>query len=519
MSTGKSAAGLELAANPRPEAAGTSGRAGSGQAICAMVGVTVERETGVPVREGVYGDRVVAVEPGGVEFIPAEERHGRPLDLFWTWVSPNLEFATVFVGVIPVAYFGGAFWLTCIALILGTALGSASHAILSTWGPRFGIPQMVQSRGAFGFVGNVLPAGLNTFTAGVGWFIVNSVSGAFALQSLFGWRFWIGYVIIVVAQVAVAFLGHNLVHAFEKTVLPYLAIVFAIATAVILTKTHFSAGYNPKFGSSGHQSAAFILALFISYGYAVGWNPYASDYTRYLPPTVDRRRVGMWAGLGVFVSCVALEIAGAGVATLHGTSANPTTNFTAPLGHALGDAVLVGIAIGAVAANVLNIYSGSMSFLTLGIELPLRLRRALVATASGALGLGIGLAFKAQVGPGSHYENFLLAITYWISPYLAVVLLDYWLRRGDYAEREFFDRTRRRWKAPLAMAAGMAASVPFWDQGHPIPLGYVPKHHPGVGDLSFFVAFAVAGLVYLALNAPGLRERLRSQTRAASSSA
>jgi len=154
----------------------------------------------------------------------------------------------------------------------------------------------------------------------------------------------------------------------------------------------------------------------------------------------------------VFVSCVVLETAGAGVATLHGASANPTTNFTAPLGHVLGDAVLIGITVGAVAANVLNIYSGSMSFLTLGIELPLRLRRALVAMVSGALGLGIGLAFKAQVGPGSHYENFLLAITYWITPYLAVVLLDYWLRRGEYDEREFFDRRRpagrRRWRWP-----------------------------------------------------------------------
>src|SRR5918912_711244 len=103
-------------------------------------------------------------------------------DVFRTWTSPNLEFATVFVGVIPVAFFGGGFWPTALALVLGTALGSLTHGILSSWGPKFGIPQMVQARGAFGFVGNILPAGLNTFTAGVGWFIVNSVSGAFALH-------------------------------------------------------------------------------------------------------------------------------------------------------------------------------------------------------------------------------------------------------------------------------------------------------------------------------------------------
>ena len=45
-----------------------------------------------------YGTRIVAVEPGGNERVPDAERHGRPRQLFWTWTSPNLEFATIFVG-------------------------------------------------------------------------------------------------------------------------------------------------------------------------------------------------------------------------------------------------------------------------------------------------------------------------------------------------------------------------------------------------------------------------------------
>jgi cytosine/uracil/thiamine/allantoin permease len=65
------------------------------------------------------------------------------------------------------------------------------------------------------------------------------------------------------------------------------------------------------------------------------------------------------------------------------------------------------------------------------------------------------------------------------------------------------------------MAAGMAASVPFWDQGHPIPVGWVPKHYPGVGDLSFFVGFTVAAAVYLALNARAVASRRGSPQRAA----
>src|SRR5690348_15995078 len=130
------------------------------------------------VREGQYGAKVTTVEPGGAEFIPLAERHGRPLDLFWTWMSPNLEFATGFVGVISVLFFGQTLWQAVFAIIVGTAIGSLTQGLLSTRGPVFGVPQMVLSRIAFGYRGTILPAGINSLVAGVGWFAVNSVSGA-----------------------------------------------------------------------------------------------------------------------------------------------------------------------------------------------------------------------------------------------------------------------------------------------------------------------------------------------------
>jgi nucleobase:cation symporter-1, NCS1 family len=65
-----------------------------------------EVEKHVPVREGDYGERVATIEPGGVEYIALKERHGKPIQMFWTWLSPNLEFATVFIGVIAVAFLG-----------------------------------------------------------------------------------------------------------------------------------------------------------------------------------------------------------------------------------------------------------------------------------------------------------------------------------------------------------------------------------------------------------------------------
>ena len=81
--------------------------------------------------------------------------------------------------------FGLSFWEAFLAIVLGTALGSGAQGLLSTWGPKHGVPQMVISRSAFGFFGNILPAGLNAVVAGIGWFAVNSISGALALHALF----------------------------------------------------------------------------------------------------------------------------------------------------------------------------------------------------------------------------------------------------------------------------------------------------------------------------------------------
>src|ERR1700758_2581178 len=107
----------------------------------------VDQETGVvaEVREGTYGDAVATVEPGGAEFIPLSERHGDTRTLFGTWTSPNLEFATIFVGVIAVSIFGQSFWAAVLAIVVGTGLGSIAQAFLCSRGPGFGVPQMVQS--------------------------------------------------------------------------------------------------------------------------------------------------------------------------------------------------------------------------------------------------------------------------------------------------------------------------------------------------------------------------------------
>jgi purine-cytosine permease-like protein len=444
------------------------------------------------VREGHYGSKVAAVEPGGAGFIPLSERHGKPIQQFWTWVSPNMEFATIFVGIIGVWFFGQSFWMATLAIVLGSALGSLSQGFLAARGPLFGVPQMVLSRIGFGFLGNVLPAGINSLVAGVGWFAVNSVSGAFALNALLGWNTKLCLLIIVVAELGVAFFGHNLVHTFERWSFPVLVIIFAIASVVIVSKAH------PGAHVAG-LPGGWLITFGAAFGYAAGWNPYASDYTRYLPPDTNRRATGLWAALGVFLSCIALEIVGAAAATITDIGKyadNPTAGFTSHLSPWLADITLLAIALGAVCANALNIYSGSMSFLAMGIRLHASLRRAIVAVVFGVA--GFFLALSGLHNAGTTYEDFLLIISYWIGPWLAVYFTDWYLRRGKRVDGFLYDKRHNPWAGVVSMAVGMVVSIwLFSNQSEYV--GLVPKRVPEFGDITFEVGFVIAAVLYAIL--------------------
>jgi NCS1 family nucleobase:cation symporter-1 len=444
--------------------------------------------------DGSYRDRIVAVEPGGNEFIAEADRHGKPRQLFWTWTSPNLEFATVFVGVLAVSVFGMNFWQAVAGIVIGTGLGAAAHYVLSARGPLHGVPQMVLGRLAFGFMGNAVPSVLMSVTAGVGWFATNSVSGAFALSTLFGIGPLLSLVIIVLIQTGFAFFGHNLVQAFERWAFPVLAVIFAIASIVILSKAHLGA---PAVSGGVGGMGGFLLTVGTAFGYAAGWTPYAADYARYLPATVSTARTGLYAAAGLFVSCAVLEIVGAASVTIGpATSDNPTQAFTSELASPLAKATLLAIAVGAIAANSINIYSGAMAFVTIGVKLPHHIARALVTVFFGVAGFLV--AWWALPDAAASYEAFLLIIAYWIGPWLGVVFADQYLRRGQTVAGFLYNRSYTNWPGLLSFTAGLVVSVLLFSNQEKF-IGYVAKAFAQLGDITFFVGFLISGGLYLAM--------------------
>jgi NCS1 family nucleobase:cation symporter-1 len=449
-----------------------------------------------------YGSKATAVEPGGAEPIPLADRHGRPSQMFWTWVSPNMEFATIFVGIIAILFFGLTFWQAVAAIVIGNALGAVSHGVLTSWGPERGLAQMVLSRRPFGYRGNVLPAGINAIVAGVGWFAVNSISGALALSALTGWNGYVCLVIGVALMLAVAFLGYNFVHVFERFTFPVLVVIFLAGMAVILPGTQIAPVTEAVPGG-------FWIALGASFGYTAGWNPYASDYSRYLPPAAAKR-AGIFAGLGNFLSSTVLQIAGAAAVTAVGVAnwdgSNPTGSYISLMPAWLGGVTLLAIFIGAISANALNLYSAAMSFAALGLHLPTAFGRAVLAVAVGLAGLVVAIFALDHL---EAYEGFLLVIAYWIGPWLGVVFADRVLDRTTSTDLTTFTSTRHvNLAGPIAMAVAMIVSIALFSNQQ-LYLGVVPAAVPAVGDLTFEVGFVLAVALYAALR-PVLRRRAAS---------
>jgi purine-cytosine permease-like protein len=192
-----------------------------------------------------------------------------------------------------------------------------------------------------------------------------------------------------------------------------------------------------------------------------------------------------------------LEVVGAAsVTTGEANLGDPTGSFTSELASPLAKATLLAIAIGAIAANSINIYSGAMAFVTIGIKLPAHIARALVTVFFGVAGFLI--AWWALPDAAASYEAFLLIIAYWIGPWLGVVFADQYLRRGQTIAGFLYDRSYANWGGLASFVVGLAVSVLLFSNQEKF-VGYIAKAVPQLGDITFFVGFLLAGGSYLLL--------------------
>ncbi|MGH3376691.1 MAG: purine-cytosine permease family protein [Actinoallomurus sp.] len=438
------------------------------------------------------------LEHRGIEPVPEADRTGSPWSLFTVWMGANSQFATLTTGVLATAVFGLSFWQALAAITLGTTLGAATLAAFSLGGPRLGVPQMVQSRRAFGYVGNFAPATLNAFSA-LSYFAVNTILGVFALQVLLGISFGLGLVGLVIVQTLIAVVGHHLIHTVERWLSLLLIALFIALSIYGFGHGHTATGSNARaIHAVGGFSGAFILMTSISFSYAIGWVAYASDYSRYLPRTIKAWRVWVPAGMAMLLAGVWIESLGAAFGTAEAID-QPAQLVHGLVPHSLGQITMVGIVLGAITANVITIYSGTLSALVLN----LRLERWIVAVILSATGTVIAW-FAGQGGFYRNYENFVFLVGYWLTPWIAIAgidLLNDWRARTAAPSMDaFFDRRCRLRRGFVIWLISIAVSVPFWNQS--LYRGPIATRIPALGDITYFVGLLVAAALYTLARTP-----------------
>jgi nucleobase:cation symporter-1, NCS1 family len=443
--------------------------------------------------------KATSIETNDVAPISAGERHGKAWHLFTVWTTPNLEFATVFVGALAIG-FGLNVWQGLLAVLVGNALAGITHGILSTWGPAAGLPQMVLSRNAFGKWGNLIPSGLSTLVAGIGWFAVNTISGTFALQALFPALGVLGSLaVIILVQVGVAFVGHNLIQKWERYLSYFQAVVWIIVIVVVLSQ---QGAFNvAEAASTAFPWAGFTLTAGAAYGYTAGWTAFASDYTRYLPANTDKKALGWAAGLGNFTATTL--IMGVGVIAFNAIAGNPgdfwglenpTASFTAEFNPVFAAIVLFSIVIGSVSANILNVYSGAMSFLAMGFKFGFKTRRAIMVLVAGLAG-GLLSFLGVQNGDVAHQlDAFLLVVSYWVAPWIAVVLTERILSNGKNAGERAL-APKNSWAGALAFVIATVFSI--WGFASQVLYTGPLAKAANLGDLTAIVGFVLAAALFV----------------------
>ncbi len=444
-------------------------------------------------------DGHMVIESHGMAPIPEDQRYGASWRNFTVWFAPNLELSGIFTGTLAFTI-GLGFWPGFVAIVVGVTLGALPVALLATWGPKTGMGQLPLARLPFGRT-IALPAAVQWLSS-VAWDALVGLFGAQAAQLLFHVPFVVGVLIVLAIEGIIGFLGYEFIHQLERWGSGVLAILFILLSVKILQHGGIQTD-NTVHGAAA--VGAFVLMTTIAFSGSFSWATYAADYSRYQSKQTRSSPIFLWtlAGLaGSFIWMYTIGLAGArlfvdqtagGVQALVG-------------GGLLGVLALLAVMFGAVTSNAMNDYSGSLAVQAAGI----RMRR----NWSAALGTVLAFALILWLNSGnlsSKFQNILLFTAYWIAPFLAIILID-WYRRGGSVSREGvaalmrFSNLSDGWPALAALLVGFAAMVPFMNTG--LVTGAVAIALNGA-DLSFYVGFVVAALVYVAL----LRVRSGSAVR------
>jgi NCS1 family nucleobase:cation symporter-1 len=432
------------------------------------------------------------------------ERHGHPRSLFYVWFAANLSISTVITGALGVVVGNTLFWALA-AIVVGNLAGALFMAAHSAQGPILGVPQLIQSRGQFGYYGAILPVIL-ALVMYVGFWAFGVIPAAQSISQVHsGLGDTAGVLLLGIPSLVLAILGYKLIHR-AQALTTYLALIgIAVLTIQVLSYGSLD------LGTGGFAAGPWLLAVAIIAVYQAGFSPYVSDYSRYLPRDVGYQPPFWFTYVGTTVSAIWVMALGAMV-TAQFPKLGTVEAVAAVSAGSLQWLVLYTLAIAVIGVNAMNLYGGMLSIVT-GVGAFRDVGRSAVVRVVGifvVFAAALYLAIAATDNFITNYQNFLLLLVYTFVPWTAINLTDFYvIKRGRYDIEAFFDpagpymndpatRTRHgvNLNALLAYCLGVIAQVPFINTSY--WKGWAVDSLDGA-DISWMIGLVVAAVAYFLL--------------------
>ncbi|OAA65992.1 purine-cytosine permease [Niveomyces insectorum RCEF 264] len=454
----------------------------------------------------------LGVEQRGIERVPSDERTDKTMTKVGTmWLSANMVVSSFAIGALAEPIFELGFVDTALTIILVNSLAILPVCFFSTFGPRFGLRQMVLSRFFFGYHAVKLIAFFNILAC-VGWSAANVIVGAQLFNAVnHNMPGWAGILVIAFSTLVICFFGYRIVHEYERWSWIPCLIIFLIVIGEF--------GHSGKFNNllplkTGKTEAGAVLSFAASvYGFGTGWTSYSADYTVYQPVDRSRRSVFFWTFGGLFLPLVFTELLGAAVMTAATNDPDYEQAYMSggiggllamvlqpPLGR-FGDFCLVVLALSIIANNCPNIYSVSLSLQVMARETQRVPRWIWVLIGTGVY---IAIAIPGYNHFATWLENFMDIIAYWLSIYQGISLTEHFFFRrgfGGYRPEHYQDASK--------LPPGFAALTAFAFGIMGVVLGMSQTWYIGVigklcggefgGDIGFELGFSFSAISYMVL--------------------
>jgi len=441
----------------------------------------------------------IRVETRSIDWIPTNERHGKPWHQGPFWFSSGFTIVGLSVGFIGPSL-GLGLWWSLAADALGMAVGTIFMALHASQGPKLGMPQMLQSRAQFGVQGAIFPIGTAIFVY-IGYNVFSLILAKDIVGTVMPGGDWI-YVVTAIVAFLVATFGYDLLHVVERWLSYIVVPIFVAFTVCVIVFVHGRAAVE---STGGAHWAPMLIQFAAACAYQISGAVYVSDYSRYLPENTPSWKVVVPTYIGSGAATIWMGSLGVVLASFI-ASPDPVTSVQVAGNKIIpqfGEVTLFISLLLIVAVMAENCYGAMLCGTSIidGFHRIDRSTRVRIAGITVASAIGLGLTYAMPATFLNDLNTFLSLLVYSLVPWSVINLVDFYLvRRGSYSIADFFNPHgsygKWAWRGVLAYFIGFAAMVPFFD----LSFYHGPVNTALHGaDLSFVVGLLVTGVLYYVL--------------------